>query len=403
MKLEGKKILLGVTGSIAAYKSVLLTRLFIKQGAEVKVVMTEAAGNFISPLTFSTLSKNPVYSSVHGIDEWNNHVELGLWADMYIIAPATANTLAKLAHGICDNIISAVFLSARCSVYVSPAMDVDMWLHPATQENISILEKRGTKVIGVEEGELASGLHGPGRMKEPEDILDLTVHFFQKIDSLKGKRILITAGPTYEAIDPVRFIGNRSSGKMGLALCRELLDRGAEVHLILGPSNQHLPIDSHFKSFRVVTAEEMLNKALELYPQADVTIMAAAVSDFKPKNRSGRKIKKKEGQDAPEIELTKTKDIAKTLGGMKKNGKVLVGFALESENGIENAKKKIQKKNLDFIVLNSLQDKGAGFGHDTNKVTIIHKDDRMLEFPLKSKIDVAKDIVDQIELILEEK
>jgi len=403
MKLQGKKVLLGVTGSIAVYKSAILTRLLIKEGADVRVIMTDSAAQFVSPLTFSTLSKNLVYSSVHGKDEWNNHVELGLWADIFIIAPITANTIAKLATGICDNMITAVFLSARCPVYISPAMDVDMWLHEATQSNITLLKSRGTTIVNVDDGELASGLYGPGRMKEPEDILDLVIEFFENGQSLKGYRILVTAGPTYEPIDPVRFIGNRSSGKMGIALCSTLLSRGAKVDLILGPSNQLIPSDVNFNCFRVRTADDMFEKAMELYPEADVAIMAAAVSDFKVKEYSGKKIKKKEGRDAPDIELTKTRDIAKSLGSLKNNGKVLVGFALESDEGIENAKKKIQKKNLDFIVLNSLSDDGAGFGHDTNKVTIIHKDERILEYPLKSKGEVAKDIVDQIELIIDEK
>ncbi len=391
--LHGKKILLAVTGSIAAYKAALLTRLFIKSGCDIKVVMTPAAKDFISPLTLSTLSKNPIYSDVSSEEGWNNHVEMGLWADVMIIAPATANTLAKLSHGICDNMLTACYLSARCPVFVAPAMDVDMWHHPSTQKNIDTIRSYGNMIIPVGVGELASGLEGEGRMAEPEDIaLFLNNHFSRQKD-LNGKEILVTAGPTYEAIDPVRFIGNHSSGKMGMEIAEELAERGAFVHLVLGPSKLK-PQHPNIQLTRIVSAEEMYQAATKVFPQCNAAIMAAAVADYRPKEVSSTKIKKKEGDMA--IGLERTKDIAASLGKEKKVKQFLIGFALETNNALENAQRKLKKKNFDFIVLNSLEDKGAGFKHDTNKITIVRKDNIIRKFELKSKREVAIDIINEL-------
>lgn len=401
-QLSGKKLILGISGSIAAYKAANLVRLFIKAGCEVKVLMTEAATAFISPLTLSTLSKQEVHTSVIDSESWNNHVELGLWADHYVIAPGTANTIAKLAHGICDNILAAVYLSARCRVSIAPAMDLDMWQHPSTQRNIKQIEADGTTIIPVGDGELASGLYGKGRMAEPEEIFDFVAQEIggttARAEYLTGKRVMVTAGPTYEAIDPVRFIGNRSSGKMGIALANALARRGAEVDLILGPSSlsiQHPKVNT----IRVESAADMYEAAMGIYPKTDAAILAAAVADYTIANPSDIKMKKQNGS-ALTLELAETVDIAKTLGEIKDNGKILVGFALETNNEIEHAKRKIKKKNFDFIVLNSLNDKGAGFQHDTNKITIIHKDNNLQEFELKSKQAVAEDIVDALEKLL---
>ena len=392
--MKNKKILLGITGSIAAYKAAFLTRLLIKRGAEVKVIMTKAAGDFITPLTFSTLSKNPVYSDVSSESGWNNHVELGLWADAMIIAPATANTLAKLANGICDNMIAACYLSARCPVFVAPAMDLDMWTHPATTENIERLKRHKVDVIPVGHGELASGLVGNGRMAEPEYIVThLQRRLEAPIQDLKGKNIVVTAGPTYEPLDPVRFIGNHSSGKMGVEIANNLANRGAHVTLVLGPSKLKIE-NKQINVIRVTTANEMFRATQNAFATANAGILAAAVADYRPATFSNTKIKKK--SDDMRIDLEKTTDIAATLGKSKKAGQLLIGFALETNNEKVNAQKKLEKKNFDFIVLNSLQDKGAGFNHDTNKITIIHANNKMQEFELKSKKAVAKDIVDAL-------
>lgn len=393
--LKGKKILLGITGSIAAYKAASLTRLFIKAGAEVQVLMTPSAAKFITPLTLSTLSKNPVHTSVIDESSWNNHVDMGLWADAMVVAPTTATTLSKMANAICDNVIVATYLSARCPVFFAPAMDLDMWKHPATLGNLAKLQSYGNHLIPVGHGELASGLVGAGRMAEPEDIVAFVSKKLTKYNSnLKGKHIVITAGPTFEAIDPVRFIGNHSTGKMGICIAEEAAERGANVSLILGPSKltaNHPNIETiHIKS-----AQDMYEATVERYTTADVTVMAAAVADYRPKEVSIEKIKKKEGDMF--IELERTKDIAAELGKQKRSNQVNVGFALETQNELDNAQKKLIKKNFDFIVLNSLNDKGAGFKHNTNKVTIVDKDNNIQQFELKSKQAVASDILDKIE------
>ncbi len=390
--LNGKKILLGVTGSIAAYKAAFLVRLFIKAGAEVKVLMTPAATDFITPLTLSTLSKNPVFTSVSSEESWNNHVELGLWADAMLIAPATATTLSKLANGLCDNMLVACYLSAKCPIFFAPAMDLDMWKHPATIRNIQRLQTYGNHLIPVGHGELASGLVGAGRMAEPEDILDFIRTAFAETLDLTGKTVMITAGPTYEAIDPVRFIGNRSSGKMGLAIAKELLRRGATVKLILGPSSLQPPTE--MEVFRVESAQAMYERALAEFASCDVAILAAAVADYRPTVIADQKIKKK-GENL-QLTLEKTKDIAVALGQQKKANQFMIGFALETNNELANAKGKLARKNFDFIVLNSLNDKGAGFQHDTNKITIFHKDNKIQKFELKSKQAVAVDIVETL-------
>lgn len=392
--LNGKKILLGVTGSIAAYKAAVLTRLLVKEGAQVKIIMTPSAHDFITPLTLSTLSKNPVLTEFvkDASGQWNNHVELGLWADALLIAPATANTLAKMAHGQCDNLLLAVYLSARCPVLVAPAMDLDMLVHGSTQRNFDILRSYGNIFIEPAYGELASGLVGKGRMAEPEEIIGfLSKHFSG--GKLSGKKVLITAGPTYEAIDPVRFIGNHSSGKMGFAIAERLANEGAQVSLVSGPTQQHTT-HPHINVVRVTSAEEMYNACTSLFPSADVTVLSAAVADYKPTQRADQKIKKKEENLV--IELTKTHDIAASLGKQKKNGQLLVGFALETEQEEANALKKIESKNFDLIVLNSLNDKGAGFGFDTNKITIIDREKNVEKFELKTKTEVAADIVNAI-------
>lgn len=394
--LKGKKILLGVTGGIAAYKTANLVRLFIKAGADVQVVMTPASKDFVTPLTLSTLSKRPVFSTFYSEEEnelWNNHVELALWADLMIIAPATANTLSKMANGNCDNLLMAVYLSAKCPVYFAPAMDLDMYKHPTSIDNFHKLQLFGNTMIPAESGELASGLSGEGRMAEPENIIAFLENDLASQLPLKGKKILITAGPTYEPIDPVRFIGNHSSGKMGYDLALEAANRGAEVILISGPS--HLNIQhSNVRLIKITTAEEMYEECQRYYKDVDVAIAAAAVADYRPKSVANHKIKKTD--ETFSIELEKTKDILASLGQQKEN-QFLIGFALETENEIEHAKLKIQKKNLDLIVLNSLNDKGAGFGKSTNKITFIDKSFQINPMPLKSKEEVAKDILDKIQ------
>ena len=393
--LSGKKILLGISGGIAAYKSAILVRLFIKSGAEVKVVMTPDAKEFITPLTLSTLSKNPVHSSFTSEDEdetWNNHVELGMWADLIIVCPATANTLSKMANGNCDNLLIAVYLSAKCPVYFAPAMDLDMYKHQSTKDSIAKLEKNGNILIPVESGELASGLVGEGRLAEPESIISFIEADIMKSLPLRGKKILVTAGPTYEAIDPVRYISNHSSGRMGYEIAKKAVELGAKVFLVSGPSNQEISNHS-IDLLKVVTSQEMHAEVLNHFNNVDVVIMAAAVSDFKPKDFSNKKIKK--GNIQPKIELEKTKDILLELGKLKKN-QFLVGFALENENEVENSIKKLKDKNLDLIVLNSLNDKGAGFGTETNKITIINKKEEKTNFDLKDKSEVAEDILNHI-------
>jgi phosphopantothenoylcysteine decarboxylase / phosphopantothenate---cysteine ligase len=391
--MQGKKIILGISGSIAAYKAASLTRLLIKAGAEVQVLMTKNACEFISPLTLSTLSKHEVHTNIIAENSWNNHVELGLWADAMIIAPATATTLAKLANGICDNVLTATYLSARCPVFVAPAMDLDMWKHPATLRNLQHLKQDGVQQFAVGYGELASGLVGEGRMAEPEEIVAHLTRFFAQQADFQGKKILITAGPTYEPIDPVRFVGNRSSGKMGVAIAEALAERGAIVHLVLGPSRLS-PKNPHIQLQRVETAIEMYDACTKSFPTCDAAILSAAVADYRPANVADQKIKKK--GDTLDIQLVKNPDIAAALGQAKKENQILVGFALETNDELENAKGKLERKNLDFIVLNSLRDAGAGFSGDTNKVTIVHRNNKIENFELKSKDEVANDIANTL-------
>lgn len=394
--LSGKKILLGISGGIAAYKTASLVRLFIKAGAHVQVVMTPASKDFITPLTLSTLSKNPVYSSFFNEEDenavWNNHVDLGLWADFFVIAPATANTMAKMVSGNADNLLIATYLSAKCPVYFAPAMDLDMYRHPSTISSFEALTSFGNIMIPAESGELASGLHGEGRMAEPENIVAFIEKDIEAKLPLRGKKILVTAGPTYEPIDPVRFIGNHSTGKMGFDIAMAAANEGAEVVLVSGPT--HLKLDHQLvKVVRVTSSEEMYNACHEHFDEVDAAVAAAAVADYRPKTVAPQKIKKNEGTLV--LELEKTKDILSSLGA-KKNGQFLIGFALETENEIENAIAKIAKKNLDLIVLNSLNDEGAGFGKPTNKVTFIDREGRQEPMELKSKEDVAKDIITKI-------
>ena len=394
--LSGKNVLLGVTAGIAAYKSAFLVRLLVKKGADVRVVMTPSAKEFVTPLTLSTLSKNEVYSSFTNEEDdnaqWNNHVELGLWADLFIIAPATANTLSKMSQGNSDNLLVATYLSAKCPVYVAPAMDLDMYKHPSTLETFEKLETFGNILIPAAHGELASGLVGQGRMAEPEVIIDFIEKDISEKLPLKGKKILITAGPTYEAIDPVRFIGNHSSGKMGYAIAESASQLGANVTLISGPVSIQTE-DSLIHLVKVTTAQEMYDAVLQSFESCQIAILSAAVSDYRPANVVSQKIKKKEGKLT--IQLEKTEDILSTLG-KRKERQFLVGFALETENELENAKTKLRKKNLDLIVLNSLNDKGAGFGTDTNKVTFITRSNKVIPFEVKSKKEVANDILKHI-------
>jgi len=397
--LEGKNIVLGVCGSIAAYKSASFVRLLIKGGANVQVVMTPDATNFITPLTLSTLSKNPVHTAyfIPETGEWDNHVELALWADLFVIAPTSANTLAKMANGVCDNLLMAVYLSAKCPVYFAPAMDLDMWKHHATQENISKLQSFENILIPPGNGELASGLHGEGRMAEPEEMMAFLSADIKKKLPLADQKILVTAGPTYEAIDPVRFIGNHSSGKMGFAVADELASLGADVTLIAGPSAQKSKQQT-IKRIDVTSAAEMLEACLAHFKNSKACIMSAAVADYTPVTVSAQKIKKSESSFS--IDLKKTIDILSTLGSQKTNGQVLVGFALETNDEEKNAIAKLQKKNLDFIVLNSLNDEGAGFQKDTNKITIIDKNLKKTVYGVKTKDEVARDICEKvIELI----
>jgi phosphopantothenoylcysteine decarboxylase/phosphopantothenate--cysteine ligase len=387
--LKGKKILLGVTAGIAAYKAANLVRLFIKKGADVKIIMTPDAQTFVSPYTLSVLSKNKVEIDFFTEEkEWNNHVHLALWADAFVIAPCTANTLAKMATGLCDNLLLATYLSAKCKVYAAPAMDVDMYHHPTTQNNLQKIASFGNIIIPPETGELASGLHGEGRMAEPENIVLFLEKEFENHGSFTGKKVLITAGPTYEEIDPVRFIGNRSTGKMGIALANAFAHEGADVTLVLGPT--HLSPNSAVTCIRVESSNEMYQHCISLFKTTDIAIMSAAVADYKAVEYSHQKIKKKETEF--QINLTKTIDILAELGKQKKK-QCLIGFALETENILEYAKQKIKAKNLDFIVANSLQDSGAGFATDTNKISIIDNRGKVFDYGLKSKEDVAKDIL----------
>ena len=392
LMLAGKKILIGITGSIAAYKTPLIVRLLIKAGAEVKVIMTPAGKDFVSKLTLSTLSKNPVLSELFDEESWANHVELGRWADIMLIAPLSCNTLSKMATGRCDNLLLAVYLSSTCPVMVAPAMDEDMWHHPTTKNNLNLLYTHGARVLNVGNGELASGLVGEGRMAEPEEIVGELETFFRTSDQLKGQKVLVTAGPTYEAIDPVRFIGNHSSGKMGFAIAEEMANRGAEVTLISGPVSLKTK-NKNVNLVSVVSAEEMYEKCA-MHDDYNIAVMAAAVADYTPIEVADQKIKKNGAELS--LSLKKTKDTLGSLGKIKRDDQILVGFALETENETSNAEKKLKGKNADIIVLNSLNDKGAGFGADTNKVVLFFKNGNPKRIDLKLKSALAKDIVDSI-------
>jgi phosphopantothenoylcysteine decarboxylase/phosphopantothenate--cysteine ligase len=397
--MEGKNILIGVSAGIAAYKIAHLTRMFVTAGANVQVVMTPMAKEFISPLTLATLSKRPIlidfYNPQNG--DWNSHVDMGIWADIMVVAPATANTIAKMANGIADNLLLTTYLSAKCPVFFAPTMDLDMYNHPATQYNIQILKERGNFCIDAESGELASGLVGKGRMAEPEEIYRQIDHFFSRSQTFENKTVLVTAGPTYESIDPVRFIGNYSSGKMGYSLAKEFIRRGAKVILISGPVALKAPKETDL--YKVVSANEMYEECTRHFPECDIAVMCAAVADFTPKVQFKSKVKRE--KDNLSLELKPTRDIASKLGEMKKKDQVLVGFALETDNEFENAYSKLKKKNLDFIVLNSMNDSGAGFNHDTNKISIIDVHNNITKFELKSKREIASDIIDELAKYIE--
>lgn len=396
MHLSGKKILVAISGSIAAYKMATFVRLLIKAKAEVKIVMTPTATDFITPLTLSTLSKNEVWSDVHSGEGWNNHVELGLWADALLVAPATANTLAKMANGLCDNLLLAVYLSSRCPVFIAPAMDLDMWAHPATQHNIERLQSFGNHLLPVEEGELASGLVGKGRMAEPETLLQHLEDFFKAKEAqhLAGKQVLITSGATQEAIDPVRFISNYSTGRMGAALAETMAMAGAKVTLVSAQNAILPPAHPSITIVPIVSAADLYEAAAEYFEAADITVLAAAVADYSPQQKAPHKIKKKAGPLT--LTLERTVDVAATLGQQKRSDQLLIGFALETTNALENAIGKLRRKNFDAIVLNSLADVGAGFGHDTNKITIIESNGHQTNYPLKSKQAVAQDITNKV-------
>ncbi|ATL47287.1 bifunctional phosphopantothenoylcysteine decarboxylase/phosphopantothenate--cysteine ligase CoaBC [Chitinophaga caeni] len=397
--LQGKKIILAVSGSIAAYKSATLVRLLVKAGAEVKVIMTGAAAQFITPLTMATLSKQEVGLNISENNSWSNHVMLGRWADVMLVAPASANTLAKMAQGICDNLLLAVYLSATCPVMFAPAMDEDMWHHPATAANVEKLRGYGNIQLPVAKGELASGLIGEGRMAEPEEIFQYLINFFiaanARNGALAGKKVLVTAGPTMEPLDPVRFISNHSSGKMGIAIAEALAMQGAQVQLVLGPTKLSTQMPG-IEVIPVQTAAQMYDACMAGFNEVNIAVLAAAVADYRPATVAENKIKKTAAVDGLQLEMEKTQDILKTLGGMKKAGQILIGFSLETNNEKEFALKKLKDKNLDLIVLNSLRDEGAGFNHDTNKVTIIRKDGREIDLPLQSKQAVAQEIVSTI-------
>lgn len=392
--MHGKHVILGVTGGIAAYKAAYLVRSLVKAGAEVKVIMTENAKKFVAPLTFSTLSGNPVYTEFFNPEngEWHSHVKLGLWADLFIIAPATANTIAKMAHGIADNLLTTTYLSARCQTLVVPAMDLDMYAHTATQENLETLRQRGVIVMDPASGQLASGLEGKGRMPEPDDILNFASNVMTRQQDLAGKKILITAGPTYENIDPVRFIGNYSTGKMGYAIADECASRGADVTVVSGPVSIE-PNNKQVKVVNVRSASDMFNAAESLFESSDITVLSAAVADFTPVSKADSKIKRE--KDNLTLELRPTVDIAASLGKRKRSNQMLVGFALETDNEELNAKSKLERKNFDFIVLNSMRNPGTCFGSDNNQIKIIDRNN-IVSYPFKSKAEVAKDIVDKI-------
>lgn len=395
MKLAGKHIILGITGSIAAYKAATLVRILVKEGAEVKVVMTPLAKEFITPLTLATLSKNPILVDFFNPEngDWNSHVDLGLWADLYLIAPASANTIAKMAHGVADNLLLTTYLSAKCPVMIAPAMDLDMYSHQATQANLKILAQYGNTIVEPASGELASGLSGKGRMEEPENILKRVVALIGNSDRFSGKRVLVTSGPTYEHIDPVRFIGNHSSGKMGAALADELIRQGAEVTFITGPASV-LPTSPAIHMVKVVSAGEMHREAVNRFSLSDIAVLAAAVADFTPMETESSKIKR--NKENLTITLKPTPDIAAALGSIKQNNQLTVGFALETDNERQNALDKMRRKRLDLIVLNSLNHPGAGFGYDTNRITILNTNGESKSFQLKSKAEVAVDILDAI-------
>jgi phosphopantothenoylcysteine decarboxylase/phosphopantothenate--cysteine ligase len=392
LSLTGKKILLGVTGSIAAYKAVVLVRLLIKGGAEVKVIMTKTAAAFVSPLTFSTLSKNKVLTELFDNESWANHVMLGRWADIMVIAPASCNTIAKMANGICDNLLLSVYFSATCPVFIAPSMDEDMWKHPSTKRNIKSLIDFDNKILPVNRGDLASGLVGEGRMAEPEEVQKHIENYFKTQKSLTGLKALVTAGPTYEAIDPVRYIGNRSTGTMGVSIAQELADRGAEVELIIGPSEIDIPLS--VTSIKVVSAKEMYDAVMHKAVSFDIIIMSAAVADYTIENPSFQKIKKED--EVLSLKLVKTQDIMASVGAIKNKHQTLVGFALETNNEKENAIKKLNNKNADMVILNSLKDEGAGFGKATNKISIFDKKGNEFSFDKKSKKEVARDIINTI-------
>jgi len=395
MRLKGKNIILGITGSIAAYKAAVLLRLLIKEGADVQVVITPSGKEFITPVTLSALSGKAVISEFFGSNDgtWNSHVDLGLWADLMLVAPATATSLGKMANGIADNMLVTTYLSAKCSVMLAPAMDLDMFAHPSTQRNLGILKEYGNIIVEPTSGELASGLDGKGRMEEPENIVEAVVNHLSAKKKLLNKRFLVTAGPTYEKIDPVRFIGNYSSGKMGFAIAEELAAQGADVTLVAGPVNLSVS-HSSISRIDVESANEMYKEAVKAFSKSDGAIMCAAVADFTPRIKAEAKTKR--GKEDWSLELEPTKDIAAKLGENKSKDQILVGFALETNDELENAQNKLEKKNLDFIVLNSLNDKGAGFGVDTNKITILEKGNKRYNFELKSKVEVARDIVAKI-------
>jgi phosphopantothenoylcysteine decarboxylase/phosphopantothenate--cysteine ligase len=397
-----KNIIIGVTGGIAAYKAAILVRQFVKNGSNVKVLMSPFSKNFITPLTLATLSKNPVFSDFYNPEngDWNSHVDLGLWADAFIIAPATANSIAKMANGIADNLLLTTYLAAKCPIFIAPTMDLDMFKHPATQQNIQTLAQRGNIIIDANSGELASGLEGKGRMAEPEQIYQTVENFFSQKNDFKNKKVLITAGPTYEHFDPVRFIGNHSSGKMGYALAEEFANRGAFVNLISGPVNITTN-NPNIKIHKVVSALEMFNKTNQIFDNTDIAIFAAAVADYSPVEMANSKIKKK--NNTLTIKLKKNPDIALEMGKKKKKNQITIGFALETDNEQKNALEKLKKKNLDLIVLNSLKDKGAGFNTDTNKIKIIFPDGNIKNFDLKPKKIVAQDIANETKFILQKK
>ncbi|HRW76492.1 MAG TPA: bifunctional phosphopantothenoylcysteine decarboxylase/phosphopantothenate--cysteine ligase CoaBC [Saprospiraceae bacterium] len=397
--LQGTRILLGITGSIAAYKAAFLTRLLVRAGAEVRVVMTPSAARFISPLTLSTLSQHPVMTEIMDEGQWNNHVEMGLWADRIVVAPATANTLAAMANGLCDNLLLAILLSARCDVLVAPAMDLDMWAHPATRRNMDTLLRDGVKLIPVGDGELASGLVGPGRMAEPEEILRFLIDDLRPARDLAGKTVIVTAGPTQEALDPVRYLTNHSSGKMGVAIADELARRGANVRLLLGPVEVR-PQQPSVSVIPIVTARDLLRAAEQEFPSCDAAVLAAAVADYRPATEAREKIKKTGDNETLSLDLVRNPDIAATLGATKRKGQILVGFALETTNELAYARKKLEAKKFDMIVLNSLRDPGAGFAGDTNKISLVYPSGEPVTFDLKSKAGVAKDIVNALAALL---